>query len=232
MQDANDAGSPARKAPRASGGRVAQVLRQLEARDQVSPAPPARPLRSASQTPAATPRQNTGRKRKAPPRPAAAAASGTASRSSSPSPSPAQLTFADVVAGRTTPAQSVPLLVSEVQKLTLELSKVMTFGERTYNQLQHERQTNELQLEHLLRHSKRNNLVVFGIPESMAYSLPAQLARHMQGVLFQTDPTFRAHHGEVSLPSGQVKTESAQAQGGAGRVDLCCCQAYCFPGLQ
>ena len=60
MQDANDAGSPARKAPRASGGRVAQVLRQLEARDQVSPAPPARPLRSASQTPAATPRQNTG----------------------------------------------------------------------------------------------------------------------------------------------------------------------------
>ena len=93
------------------------------------------------------------------------------------------------MAGRTTPAKSVPLLVSEVQKLTLELSKVMTFGERTYNQLQHERQTNGLQLEHLLRRSKRNNLVVFGIPESMAYSFPAQLARHMQGVLFQTDPT-------------------------------------------
>ena len=88
----------------------------------------------------------------------------------------------------------------------------MTFGERTYNQLQHERQTNELQLEHLLRHSKRNNLVVFGVPESMAYSLPAQLARHMQGVSLPDKPYFRAHHGEVSLPSGQVETESAQAQ--------------------
>ena len=32
----------------------------------------------------------------------------------------------------------------------------------------------------LLRHSKRNNLVVFGFPEFMAYSLPAELASHMQ----------------------------------------------------
>ena len=75
-----------------------------------------------------------------------------------------------------------------MQKLTLELSKVRAFGDKTYDQLQQERRTTDLQLEHLLRHSKRNNLIVFGVSESMAYSLPKQLARHMQGVLFQTDP--------------------------------------------
>ena len=168
-KDTSDADSPARKAPRASGGRVAQVLRQLEARGQAPTSPPARPLRQASQTPAAALRQATGRKRKAPLQPAAAAASGAAT----PSPPPAQLTFADVVAGRTAPAQSVPLLVSEIQKLTLELSRVRAFGDKTYDQLQQERQTTDLQLEHLLRHSKRNNLIVFGVSESMAYSLPA-----------------------------------------------------------
>ncbi|DBA91558.1 TPA: hypothetical protein ACH3X1_003178 [Trebouxia sp. C0004] len=42
------------------------------------------------------------------------------------------------------------------------------------------------QLEHLHRHSKRNNLVVFGVPESMALNSPAALACHMQGLLFQT----------------------------------------------
>ena len=167
---------------------MAQVLRQLEARGQAPTSPPARPSRQASQTPAAALKQATGRKRKAPLQPAAAAASGAASRSATPSPPPAQLTFADVVAGRTAPAQSVPLLVSEIQKLTLELSKVRAFGDKTYDQLQQERQTTDLQLEHLLRHSKRNNLIMFGVSESMAYSLPAQLARHMQGVLFQTDP--------------------------------------------
>ncbi|DBA77442.1 TPA: hypothetical protein ACH3X1_009272 [Trebouxia sp. C0004] len=42
------------------------------------------------------------------------------------------------------------------------------------------------QLEHLHRHSKRNNLVVFGVSESMALNTPAALAHHMQGLLFQT----------------------------------------------
>ena len=37
-------------------------------------------------------------------------------------------------------------------------------------------------------HSKHNNLIVFGIPESSAHSMPAKLACHMQGVLFQAAP--------------------------------------------
>ena len=82
--------------------------------------------------------------------------------STTPSSTPAQLTFADVVAGRTTLAQSVPLLVGHIQKLEVDLGKVRAFGEQTYGQLQQERQAGALQLEHLehlLRHSQRNNLV-------------------------------------------------------------------------
>ena len=43
-------------------------------------------------------------------------------------------------------------------------------------------------MEHLLRQSKCNNLIVIGVPESTTYSLPAKLERHMQGVLFQAAP--------------------------------------------
>ena len=189
MKDANDTEGRARKAPRAAGGQVAQVLRQFEGQTQAPPSPPARPLRSASQAPAATaPRQSAGRKRKTIQQPAAPAAQSAAVGSTTPSSPPAQLAFADVVAGRTKTAQSVPLLVAHIQRLEVELGKVRAFGEQTCDQLQQERQANAPQLEHLLRHSKRNNLVVFGVPESVAYSLPAELARHMQGVLFQTAP--------------------------------------------
>ena len=78
MKDANDAEGRARKAL-AAGGRVAQVLRQFEAQTetqpQASPSPPARPLRSTPQAPAATAsRQSAGRKRKTTQQPAAPAA--------------------------------------------------------------------------------------------------------------------------------------------------------------
>ena len=81
-------------------------------------------------------------------KPAAPAAQSAAVGSTTPSFPPAQLTFAHVVAGCTTPAQSVPLLVAHIQRL--ELGKVRAFGEQTYNQLQQERQANAPQLGHLL----------------------------------------------------------------------------------
>ena len=83
-------------------------------------------------------------------------------------------------------------------------------GAKSYGQLQQERQAGALQMEHLLRHSKCNNLVVFGVPESPAYSLPAQLARHMQGVLFQAAPaseqtTVRSAYRLGKWKEGQLK---------------------------
>ena len=144
MKDANDAEGRARKAPRAAGGRVAQVLRQFEAQTETqpraSPSPPARPLRSTPQAPAATAsRQSAGRKRKTTQQPAAPAAQPAAVGCTTPSSTPAQLTFADVVAGRTTLAQSVPLLVGHIQKLEVDLGKVRALGEQTYGRLQQER---------------------------------------------------------------------------------------------
>ncbi|DBA97443.1 TPA: hypothetical protein ACH3X1_015161 [Trebouxia sp. C0004] len=72
------------------------------------------------------------------------------------------------------------------QWLTVEVGQARAFGERTYDQLQQEKQSNAEQLEPLHRLSKRNNLVVFGVPELMAINTPAALACHMQGLTFQT----------------------------------------------
>lgn len=47
----------------------------------------------------------------------------------------------------------------------------------------------QIHTEHLHRHStQKNNVVVFGVPESPGYSAPAKLACHTQGVLFQAAP--------------------------------------------
>ena len=112
-----------------------------------------------------------------------------ASGSTAPAP-PSPLTWAQAVAGKAvdTPAQAITVLVSEVQKLGSELSQARAFGVKTHDLLRQEQQTNTEHLEHLHRHSKRNNLIVFGIPESSAHSMPAKLACHMQGVLFQAAP--------------------------------------------
>ncbi|KAA6421234.1 MAG: hypothetical protein FRX49_08933 [Trebouxia sp. A1-2] len=95
-----------------------------------------------------------------------------------------------MVAGRTTPEQIVAVLISEVQRLTGQVSQARVFGERTYDQLQQEKQPNAEHLEHLHRHSKRNNLVNFWYPQSVALNTPAALARHMQGLLFQTATAY------------------------------------------
>jgi len=188
MSDADSAGSHGRanKAPRSAGGQVARVRKQFEAANALPS--PARATVSAPQVPAArSAPKSTGRKRKASQqRPAATAAASPDASGSTQAAPPAKPSFADVVAGRTTPEQAVSVLISEVQRLTMEVSQVRAFSTRTYDQLQQEKQSSAERLEHLHRHSKRNNLVVFGVPESMALNTPAALACHMQGLLFQT----------------------------------------------
>ncbi|DBA73979.1 TPA: hypothetical protein ACH3X1_010806 [Trebouxia sp. C0004] len=171
--DANSAGSHGRasKAPRSAGGHVARVRQHFEAANAL-PSPSARATVSAPQVPAAkNAPKATGRKRKARQQPAATEAASPAASGSTQAVPPAKPSFADVVAGRTTPEQTVSALAR-------------AFGNRTYDQLQQEKQSDAEQMD-LHRHSKRNNLVVFGVPESMALNTPAALARHMQGLLFQ-----------------------------------------------
>ncbi|DBA79049.1 TPA: hypothetical protein ACH3X1_008908 [Trebouxia sp. C0004] len=58
----------------------------------------------------------------------------------------------------------------------MEVGQAKAFGNRTCDQLQQEKQSNAELLERLHKHSKRNNLVIFGVPESMALNTPAASA--------------------------------------------------------
>ena len=93
--------------------------------------------------------------------------------------------FADVVAGRATPEHTISVLVSKIEEMTVEVGKVGAFSKKVHDQLQEEKQSYTGRLEHLHRHSKRNNLVVFGVLESMALNTLATLAHHVQGLFFQ-----------------------------------------------
>ncbi|DBB00950.1 TPA: hypothetical protein ACH3X1_000864 [Trebouxia sp. C0004] len=188
MSDADSAGVYGRgsKAPRSAGGQVARVRQQFEAANALS-SPSARATVSAPQLPAAKwAPKCAGWRRKARQQPAATAAASAAASGSTQAAHPAKL----VVAGSTTPEQTVSALVSEIQMLTVEVGQARAFGEGTYDQLQQEKRSNAEQPEYLRRHSKRNNLVVLGVPESMALDFPAALARHMQGLFFQTATSF------------------------------------------
>jgi len=48
------------------------------------------------------------------------------------------------------------------------------------------------QTEHMLRYSKRQNLVVFGIAESSACATPEALAAHVHSLLFEDVPSSAA----------------------------------------
>jgi len=144
MSDADSAGSHGRanKAPRSAGGQVVRVRKQFEAANAL-PSPSARATVSAPQVPAAKRApKSAGRKRKASQRrPAATAAASPDASGSTPAAPPAKPSFADVVAGRTTPEQTVSVLIGEVQRLTMEVSQARAFGTRTYDQLQQEKQS-------------------------------------------------------------------------------------------
>lgn len=79
-------------------------------------------------------------------------------------------------------------------------------------------------MEHLLRQSKRNNLIVIGVPESTTYSLPAKLARHMQGVLFQAAPaseltTVRSAYRWGNCKEVQLKPRAVLVEMSVGAKD-------------
>ena len=220
-ENANDTEGRSRQAPRAAGGQVAQALRQSEDQTQASPSPQARPLRSASQAPAAkAPRQSAGRKRKTTQQPAAPAAQPGALGSTTLWLSSHFRTYWQAAQHQ----QSLPLLVHHIQRLVVDLGKVRAFEEKTYNQLQQERQANALQLEHLLRHFKWNNLGF----QLHGHSLPAELARHVQGVLFQIAPAS----GLTTVRSAYWLGKWKQAQGSVGGVDVSCCQPHSIVGIQ
>ncbi|DBA69291.1 TPA: hypothetical protein ACH3X2_004128 [Trebouxia sp. C0005] len=92
------------------------------------------------------------------------------------------------------------------------------FGNRTYDQLQQEKQSNTEQLERLHRDFKRNNLIVFGVPESAALQTPAALGRHLQGLLFL--PTTASELSQVRSAFRLGKPKQDQSKPCAVLVEL------------
>ncbi|DBA92735.1 TPA: hypothetical protein ACH3X1_002939 [Trebouxia sp. C0004] len=165
MSDADSAGSHGQRLPgppgakwREFGSSLRQLMHFLRLRQGL------RSQRRMCRQPKCS--KFAGRKRKASQqRPAATAAASPDASGSTPAAPPAKPSFADVVAGRTTPEQTISILIGEVQRLTMEVSQVRAFGTRTYDKLQQEKQSKQSsaeQLEHLHRHSKRNNLTPTG----------------------------------------------------------------------
>ena len=114
MGDADSAGRRAGKASRFIGGQVARVRRQLEAAHAL-PSPLARATVSAPQVPAAKSAPNSaGKKRKSRQQPAATATAAPDASGSAPAAPPPKPSFADVMAGRATPEQTMSVLVSKI----------------------------------------------------------------------------------------------------------------------
>ena len=174
--------------------------------------------------------KSAGKKRKSKQQPAVTATAAPDASGSAPAAPPPKPSFADVVAGRATPEQTISVLVSKIQELTVEVGKVRAFSEKVDDQLQEEKQSYTGRLEHLHRHSKRNNLVVFGVAESMA--LNTQRWRTMcKGCSF-IQAHFRADTSQISLPPGQVEAGSDQAPCYIGGAGFCGCRAYGLPVLE
>ncbi|KAA6425964.1 MAG: hypothetical protein FRX49_04339 [Trebouxia sp. A1-2] len=128
MSDADDAGSHGRasKVPRSVGGRVARVRQQFEAADAL-PSPSARATVSAPQLGVLRDllERSERRRNNDPQRKPAASQGASGSTQAAP---PVKLSFADVVAGRSTPEQTVAVLVSEVQRLKGDVRSAFRLG--------------------------------------------------------------------------------------------------------
>jgi len=186
MSDADSAGSHGRatKAPRSAGCRVARVRKQFEAANAL-PSPSAGATVSAPQVPAAkSAPKSAGRKRKASQqRPAAtAAASPDASGSTPAAPptKPSATPWRDVLMGNSPDDRhTIQALIAEVEQLKKLIQNNQAQSNSQHDNCRQHRMESSPQTEHILRYSKRQNLVVFGIAESSACATPEALAAHI-----------------------------------------------------
>ncbi len=179
MSDADSAGSHSRasKASRSAGGRVAQVRKQFEAASAL-PSPSARTTVSAPQVPAAkSAPKSAGRKRKArQQRLAATAAVSPDASGSTPAAPPAKppaTSWCDVLMGNSPDDRhTIQALVAEVEQLKKLINNNRAQSDSQHDNCRQHRMESSPQTEHMLRYSKRQNLVFFGVAESSACTTP------------------------------------------------------------
>ena len=220
MSDADSAGSHSRasKASRSAGGRVAQVRKQFEAASAL-PSPSARTTVSAPQVPAAKSALKTaGTKRKASQQRLAATAAvspdASGSTPAAPPAKPPATSWRDVLMGNSPDDRhTIQALVAEVEQLKKLINNNRAQSDSQHDNCRQHRMESSPQTEHMLRYSKRQNLVVFGGAESSACTTPEALAA--QPAVWGCAQLSSAPC-QLRLPLGQVESSSEEAQGSSG----------------
>ncbi|DBA98167.1 TPA: hypothetical protein ACH3X1_014786 [Trebouxia sp. C0004] len=81
---------------------------------------------------------------------------------------------------------------AEVEQLRKLIQNNQAQSNSQHDNCRQQRMESSPQTEHMLRYSKRQNLVVFGIAESSACATPEALAAHVQSLLFEDVPSSAA----------------------------------------
>ncbi|DBA73415.1 TPA: hypothetical protein ACH3X1_011454 [Trebouxia sp. C0004] len=84
---------------------------------------------------------------------------------------------------------TIQALIAEVEQLRKLIQNNQAQSNSQHDNCRQQRMESSPQTEHMLRYSKRQNLVVFGIAESSACATPEALAAHVQSLLFEGVPS-------------------------------------------
>ena len=202
---------------------MAQVRKQFEAASAL-PSPSARTTVSAPQVPAAKSALKTaGRKRKASQQRLAATAAvspdASGSTPAAPPAKPPATSWRDVLMGNSPDDRhTIQALVAEVEQLKKLINNNRAQSDSQHDNCRQHRMESSPQTEHMLRYSKRQNLVVFGVAESSACTTPEALAAHLHSLLFGDVPSSAAPLVSCAYRLGKWK--AAQKKPRAVLVEL------------
>ena len=202
---------------------MAQGRKRFEAASAL-PSPSARTTVSAPQVPAAkSAPKSAGRKRKASQQRLAATAAASPDASgptpAAPPAKPPATSWRDVLMGNSLDDRhTIQALIAEVEQLKKLINNNRAQSDSQHDNCRQHCMESSPQTEHMLRYSKRQNLVVFGVAESSACTTPEALAAHLHSLLFGDVPSSAAPLVSCAYRSGKWK--AAQKKPRAILVEL------------
>ena len=113
---------------------------------------------------------------------------------------------------------TIQALIARVEQLEKLIQNSQAQSNAQHDNCRQHRMESSPQTEHMLRYSKRQNLVVFGIAESSACASPEALTAHVQSLLFEGLPSSAAPLVSCAYRLGKWK--AAQTKPRAVLVEL------------
>ena len=113
---------------------------------------------------------------------------------------------------------TIQALVAEVEQLKKLINNNRAQSDSQHDNCRQHRMESSPQTEHMLRYSKRQNLVVFGVAESSACTTPEALAAHLHSLLLGDVPSSAAPLVSCAYRLGKWK--AAQKKPRAVLVEL------------